>query len=203
MKNLLKNSIVILFLFIGMNMNAQNEKISFGIKAGLNLSNFGGDVEDMDAKIGFNAGVTLDYAITGNLFLLTGLDFTTKGCKYSEDDYKETVNSMFLQLPIHAAYKFEITDQSRLVVNAGPYIAYGIGGKVKYEEDGESEKFDFFGSEEDGGMKRFDFGLGLGVGFEYDKFKVGIGYDFGLANIGRDDVDVKTRNGYLTVGYRF
>lgn len=69
--------------------------------------------------------------------------------------------------------------------------------------DGTTVKTDFFGSEEDGGFKRFDFGIGLAVGYEFNKYKVGIGYDFGLVNISHDDDKVKTQNAFLTVGYRF
>lgn len=202
MKNLAKICFVVIALFIGVNVNAQG--ISYGVKAGVNMSNFGGDMDDADPKIGFSIGATLDYGFTNNLYLLTGLDFTTKGAKGDiASRGKITANPMYLQVPVHFGYKLDITDNSRLVVSAGPYAAYGIGGKYKLTVGDTSISTDFFGDEEDGVFKRFDFGVGLSVGYEFDRFKAAIGYDFGLVNISYGNNDVKTQNAFLTFGYRF
>lgn len=185
------------------------QETSFGVKAGVNLSNFGGD-PDGDAKVGFNAGVTLDYGFTPEWYLLTGLEFTMKGSKYKKTiagiETETKANPMYLQLPVHVGYKLTIVDETRIVFHAGPYVAYGIGGKSKLKV-GENigtlvdEESDFFG---DDAAKRFDFGLGGGIGVEFGSFNVGIGCDFGLLNIERnDDFKVKNQNAYLTVGYKF
>ena len=52
MKKVLFIAVVVL-LGLG-NVNAQ--EVKFGAKVGLNSSNFTGDLEDSDAKIGFNLG---------------------------------------------------------------------------------------------------------------------------------------------------
>ncbi|MDR2954228.1 MAG: PorT family protein [Prevotella sp.] len=53
-------------------------------------------------------------------------------------------------------------------------------------------------------LKRFDFGVGLGAGAEFGKIGVGLGYDFGLANISDESgFSIKTQNAYLTLGYKF
>ena len=209
MKNLKVYFLVIAALFIGVNASAQNE-VNLGVKAGVNLSNFGGDgVEDADSKVGFSIGATLDYGLTESLFLLTGLDFTTKGAKGKfdddDDDFEISINPMYLQIPVHAGYKLNMANDAKLVISAGPYVAYGLGGKVKSDFDGVSVSTDFFGDEDKGAIaKRFDFGVGLGVGYEFSKFKIGVGYDFGLANVSNDkDYKVRTQNGYLTFGYKF
>ncbi|MCD7901539.1 MAG: PorT family protein [Bacteroides sp.] len=202
MKNSVKIIALACMLIMGISASAQDSSLSFGLKAGMNLSNMSGDFDDMDAKIGYNVGITVDYGFTENWYLLSGLELTAKGAKFDEGGYELKFNPLFLQLPLHAAYKFPVGDNLKIVVNAGPYLAYGIGGKIKENDGGDKEDWDFFGSEDDGGCKRFDFGLGVGGGVEFGKFKVGIGYDFGLTDLGRD-VEIKTRNGYLTVGYKF
>lgn len=203
---MLKATVLAVSLLIGISASAQDSPIQFGVKAGLNLSNFGGKAgDDLDAKIGFNVGVTVDYALTEDVYLLSGLELTTKGAKLSESGAKLTFNPMYLQLPIHAGYKLAIAEGTKLVFHAGPYLAYGIGGKAKLTGAGDEDyKIDFFGSEEEGGAKSFDFGVGLGVGAEFGQINAGLGYDFGLANISRsDDAKLKTQNAYLTVGYKF
>lgn len=189
--------------------SAQSSPLQFGVKAGANLSNWSGDINDTDAKFGFNVGVTVDYAFNTNWYLMSGLEFTTKGAKIDLiTDYtgeyataKLTGNAMYLQLPIHAGYKLPIAENTNLVFHAGPYLAYGVGGKVTTKIDGFGKvKDDFFG---DHSFKRFDFGLGFGAGVEFGKINAGLGYDFGLVNINQGIGTVRNMNGYLSVGYKF
>lgn len=223
MKTILKTSFLAIALLIGVVANAQEQPLTFGVKAGVNLSNFSGSgVEGTDAKIGFNVGVTVDYALTSDVFLLSGLEFTTKGAKisYLEDlgefdiDAKSTFNVTYLQLPVHIGYKLAVSDGLNLNFHAGPYVAYGIGGKVKNKVEGNvagldledldlsNADVDMFGDK--GVANRFDFGLGLGVGAEFGKIGVGLGYDLGLTNISKDSKEkVRNMNAYLTVGYKF
>ena len=52
--------------------------------------------------------------------------------------------------------------------------------------------------------KPFDAGLGLGVGAEFERFLVDIGWDMGLVNISNNtDGNIKNQNAYLSVGYKF
>lgn len=204
MKAIFKATLLAVALLIGVNANAQDSPIQLGVKAGANLSNVGGDTEGTKAKFGFNAGVTLDYNFTPNVALLTGLEFTTKGFKIKDLD-GFSANAMYLQLPVHVGYKLDVAEGTKIVFHAGPYIAYGIGGKIKQKVeagDGDIEaKLDFFG---DDAAKRFDFGVGAGAGVEFGQIGIGLGYDFGLANISRDsDGKIKNQNAYLTVGYKF
>jgi len=208
MKTSFKTLLIAIALLIGVTANAQDKPLTFGVKAGMNLSNFSGDVDDTSVKIGFNFGITADYALTPELYILTGLEFTMKGSKADGTlegvKVTEKANPMFLQLPVHLGYKFAVANDTRIVLHAGPYIAYGIGGKLKYEAKQSgvtgSVDTDFFGDDR---FKRFDFGLGLGAGVEFGKIGVGLGCDFGLVSLARGDAKVRTMNAYLTVGYKF
>lgn len=207
----LKLSLVIALL--GMVSLAGAQNLSFSVKGGLNLSNLSGDISDTKVKPGFNIGVGADYEFAPNLALQTGLFFSNKGAKLEGDisiedielvNGKATMNANFLQLPVHIAYKLDVMPGTRVVLHAGPYIAYGIGGKTKFEASSGSasisEKIDTFGSD---GLKEFDAGLGLGVGAEFGPILLDLGWDMGLVNLGNKDVDVKTQNAYVTVGYKF
>ncbi|MFV0536565.1 MAG: porin family protein [Dysgonomonas sp.] len=224
MKTTFRTCFVAIALLIGINTYAQDKPATFGVKAGVNLSNFSGDGADgMDAKIGFNVGLTIDYALTQDLYLLTGLEFTLKGGKDEgsvsmiHPDYgtisfsgKENDNPMYLQIPIYIGYKLVVTDATKIVFRAGPYIAYGIGGKSNIEGrfivGGDAavdidDDYGFFGKDR---AKRFDFGLGLGVGAEFGKIGATLGYDFGLANIAPSGGGkVRNMNAYLALGYKF
>lgn len=191
-------------------VSAVSAQTSLGVKGGVNMSNFyGDDLDDQNVKIGFHIGLAADYEFAYNSAIQTGLFFTTKGAKYSESigdatgDF--TANPMYLQLPVHYAYKLDVTPGTRIVFHAGPYVAYDIGGKAKasgsignLEAEVES---DVFG---DNGLKRFDAGLGLGVGAEFGPILLDLGWDMGLVNIAdSDNGDIKNQNAYLSVGYKF
>ena len=197
----LKLSLVIAFLGMISIVGAQNA--SFSIRGGLNMSNFYGDeLSDKNMKIGFHAGVGADFEFAPNIALQTGLFYTAKGAEYSSKDEGDLIDvnttANYLQLPIHLAYKIDVTPGTKVVLHAGPYLAYGIGGKVKA---GPLSVNTFDG---DLGFKPFDAGLGLGVGAEFGRILVDLGWDMGLTNISRfDSGNVKTQNAYLSLGYKF
>ena len=128
-----------------------------------------------------------------------------------------TLNACYLELPVMAAYRISLPS-TNVVLNAGPYLAYGLNGKYKFEAGEEEMKTNIFGKD---AFKRFDCGLGVGVAFEFGKFIAGIDANFGLANIapsGKDNdqpnmevADVKFDKGtkihniaaHITVGYKF
>ncbi len=175
--------------------NAQ-DKIQFGVRAGMNISSLSGDgVDELDSRIGYHVGAIMDWNVTGNLYVQPGLFFTTRGVK--EGDWK--MNANYLQIPISVAYRFPVSDNFKVDVNAGPYFAMGIGGK--YKQDG-LEDSDVFGDE--GDCKRFDAGLRVGAGVHIQKFSVGLIYDLGLANISKGEGS-KIKNGafQISVGYNF
>ena len=167
--------------------------VVFGLRGGMNISTMAGDI-NVSSKIGFNAGLNVDFSIVESFGVQTGLLFTTKGWK--EDDVK--ANPMYLEIPILASYRYHFTDNLRWEFNFGPYFAYGVGGNYSYDGDSYG---DVFG---DNGYKRFDAGLALGTGVTISKFYVGLQYEFGLANIvDSDHYSVKNSNFSIGVGYNF
>ena len=115
------------------------------------------------------------------------------------------VQNSYLTIPILAAYKFDITDNTKFVINAGPYLAIGLGGKVK--EDGDNCKiFDDKG----GDWKRFDLGLQWGVGVELgEHYLVNFTAQHGFIAPGKsedgngDEISPKNMSFAIGVGYRF
>jgi hypothetical protein len=184
-----------------------NAQFSWGVQGGVNLSNLSFDQDiplSVNPKIGFNIGLMADYDFAHNMAIQSGLFFTTKGAKSEREilgnELKTTINLMYLQIPVHFAYKVDVTPGARIVFHGGPYAAYGVGGshKVNGKKVDDSKIFG------DDGYRPFDFGLGIGVGAEFGQIFVGLGWDMGLANISRGDVGtLRNQNAFLTVGYKF
>lgn len=216
MKNL-KTILVVALLAATATISAQTT--SFGIKGGVNASNFSGDnLNDKNAKAGFHIGLFGDFELTPNVAIQSGLLFTTKGAEYkyslgSIANVTTKMNPMYLQIPVHVAYKVEVVPDTKIVFHAGPYAAYGIAGKVKLSGNlagytGETD-YNIFediksGEGQGNGLKRFDAGLGLGVGAELGRIVLDLGWDMGLVNISQSDNNkIKNQTGYLSVGYKF
>ena len=197
-----KLSLVVVLLAIASLAGAQN--FSFNVKGGLNLSNLSGDVEDNKVKPGFHIGVGADYNFAPNMAIQSALLYSAKGAKADLEGIDITLNANYLQLPVHFAYKIDAAPGTKVVLHAGPYIAYGVGGEIKGKESGVTVAIDTFDGDI-GLMKRLDAGLGLGVSTEFGPILLDLGWDMGLINVARDsgDESVRNQNAYLSVGYRF
>jgi hypothetical protein len=183
-----------------------NAQISYSVRGGLNLSNlYGDDAKDAKMKVGYNVGGLVDYEFVSNVGIQSGFVLTAKGAKGDVVGVDATINMLYLEVPVNIIYKIDLNAANMPVkfnVNVGPYLAYGVGGKTSIEIGGASFSIDTFS--DDGGYKKFDLGLGFGVGFEFGKITANCGWEMGLVNVmDAEDTDVKTMNCFLTIGYKF
>lgn len=220
MKKLFTTGLLAIALLFGTRAYAQDSRATFGVKGGFNLSNMVGDIEHTDPKSGFQFGLTLDYSLSNNVYLLTGMELTTKGAKERREVKYETqymgtayttanitYSPVYFQIPVHIGYKVNATEKVKIVLHTGPYVAYGLSGKIKSNFNTyaiEDTKTNIFSTD---GLKDFDFGFGVGTGAEWNKLVLNIGYDFGVANIldkAKDERGrLKNTNAYITLGYKF
>lgn len=153
----------LLTVLLGVFAIAGFSQVKWDARFGMNFSNQT-KLDDTKALPGFTMGVGMDYGFTENWSMQSGLMITSKGFKVKEMGEKLTVRPIYLDIPILAAYKFAISDNAKFVVNVGPYMAIGLGGKAKEHWDGGEDEKVF----DDKGMdcKRFDLGIQYGIGLE-------------------------------------
>ena len=177
------------------------QPITFGVRGGINFAKLSGtESDELDAHVGFNFGVNVDIPLLQSLYLQTGLYATQKGWKYEDE---EKANPLYLEVPVLASYRYNISDDVQLQFNVGPYFAYGVAGKCKVSYMGEEEEIDYFGDDEDTlGGKRFDVGLQVGTGVTIKKFFVGCAYEVGFAKA-LEGEDFKNTNFMVNVGFNF
>ncbi len=167
--------------------------VTYGVRAGMNVSNMkmkeGGSSEKFGTKVGFHVGAIVDIPVFKQyLYVQPGLSFTQKGAKDSEGGLTETLNPLYLEIPILLSGRYDINKKVQVQVSFGPYFAAGLCGKDKEKWGSETDKEDFFGD----GVKRFDAGLSVGAGVLLMKhYFVGIQYEAGLANIFKASGDYK------------
>jgi long-subunit fatty acid transport protein len=183
--------------------NAQGTK--FGVKAGLNLTNLTGDVEDASSLVGFQVGGFAEFKLTEKFAIQPELLFSTQGAKnkftdFDDSTYEYDTKLNYLNIPVLA--KYYITEA--FSVEAGPQIGVLLSAK----EDGEDAK-DYY--------KSVDFGFNVGAGYNFtENLSVGLRYTIGLSSVydtpdsidGFEDFDfgdVSVKNSVfaLAVGYKF
>jgi hypothetical protein len=203
MKNLLKIVLVICLMFAVTNMQAQ---IKFGPKVGLNLSTMtlksSGISIDPKTHVGFNVGVISEITLAGKLALQPGIFYSAKGSKYTLGEESGTFSPSFVEIPVNVLYKIDVGGL-KVFVNAGPYFAYGVGGKIK--SGGESQDIKF-GSTDSDDLKPLDIGLNIGAGVEISNIIISANYGLGLANLSpvtTDDTEMKIKVIGFSLGYLF
>ena len=168
-------------------------QLSFNVKAGLNLSSYIGDNSDHSKfKPGARVGVGMEYQFTDLVSLQPSLFFSQKGAKYSEGydgsiidaDADVKINQLYLELPINVQFRFNIADNTNLVIATGPYLACGVGGKTKF----------------DGGASVGSINIGLGV--EFGRILVGLDTQLGFCKV-MDGSAPHNANIGITLGYKF
>lgn len=182
-----------------------DQPITFGVRAGLNFANMSWEEDhsslSLDSRTAFNVGLSVDFPILQSMYIQSGLYLSSKGCKEKSGSEEITMSPMYLEIPVLASYRYDISESTQLQLNVGPYFGYGIGGKYEAEKGDYSYDEDFF---EDDDVKKFDCGLQIGAGVTFGKVYVGCGYQFGMANIIDDsDLSVKHKNFMINVGYNF
>lgn len=192
---------------------------SVGIHAGVNMFNINGKNAvgtelDNKLKTGFSAGVNVAIPLGSGFYVQPGVDFTQKGTE-TENDIKTTLN--YIDIPINFVYK-PILGSGNLVLGFGPYLGFGVSGKVK-NANGTTSDVEFKDEYDPGlpgtttQLRRSDAGANLLAGYEFsNKLSVNLKAQLGLKDINPDVPDNSSVNdqtrfrntGFgLSLGYRF
>ncbi len=200
MKQLVKVLILVMAVTFSFQSMAQ---LKFGGKAGLNLATFGGDAEDAAMLIGFHVGGVADFEFTDMFSFQPGLLVSVKGATDSEiDEFSESLT--YIEVPLNVVAKF-----NNFRAFAGPYVAFGLFGKVKW--DGGDADVQFVGDYIDADADKvavapLDFGLNIGFGYALNEImEVSAAYGLGFANLipkfDNEDPDDTITNGVIQISY--
>lgn len=162
--------------------NAQDSKLSFGMKAGVNFSSVSGvkgtDGKDAKGRTGFYVGGLAEYKISDKFSIQPEVLYSMEGADKNSLDY--------IRIPVMA--KYEVVEN--LSILAGPSFAFRIAAENALVEKS---------------TKSSDFGLGFGAAYAFGNIFVDARYNLGLSDI--KDVPggdaYKNNNIQLGIGYKF
>lgn len=191
------------------NVSDSRSKLSYGIKAGLNLSNVY-DIKsedfDADSKLGFVTGVFVTIPIGKYLGFHPEILFSQKGYKASGTylgmmDYEFTQTSNFIDLPLLISFK----PSEMFTVVAGPQYSYLIKQKDEFTSgdftDQQEEDF------ENDNLRKNTLCLLGGFDINLNQIVLGAraGWDIQNNNGDGTSTDPRYKNVWyqVTLGYRF
>jgi len=144
-------------------------RLSFGLKAGGNYSNYTNANFKTDALLGFHAGAIVDFRLIGGLSIQQEFLFSSQGAKVKDDVFaSKDINVYYVTVPFLFKYRSPVG----LYIEAGPQV----GMRVK----------DFKDSTTIGNFaKQMDLAAAAGIGYQ-SKLGLGFGlrYVAGLSKVG-------------------
>jgi len=162
---------------------------AFGVKGGLNLTNFAKNDNITDEKIraGFNAGIYGRFKLTDGFSLQPEVIYSTQGNKqtYSTNfignspSSTATIDLGYVQVPILAV----VNIVPNFNIHAGPYAGFLVKNKYTSDNNNGNSSSNDINSDY---FNKVDFGLVGGIGIDITKVHIGARYLYGLQNVGAD-----------------
>lgn len=232
MKKVLLTAAIAVFGFTS--INAQEEtvknssKVSFGVKAGMNVATIGGDFgnyydyyegdasDNIKSRVGFHIGGLAEIMISEKFAIQPELLYSSQGFKteysFGSERAESNVNLSYIHLPVMAKF-FPIEN---LAIEAGPQVGFLVSANEDYEYTDSDFPDDNESSDEDikDSVNGIDFAFNFGASYKLD---MGVffsaRYNVGISKV--DDNDYyddfyddysfsrKNRVFQLSVGYMF
>jgi hypothetical protein len=172
----------------------------YGLRAGLNVSNYGGDSE-MDSRIGFHAGMMMQYHMHPMLILQPELLYTQRGAQDEatilgvKTELKQTLH--YVELPIFL--KLGLGEGNlKFQPYLGPELRYLIAAKYKTKVGSAEQTGDIKD------LADLDFGLGIGLDLVFNtNMLFGARYSLGLADVADGSADVKNNAFMINLGFLY
>src|SRR5690606_12537451 len=164
-------------------------QLNGGVKAGLNLADFGADAKDaFDSKsrIGFHVGGYLTFNLSDAISIQPEVLYNSVGAKAEGDGEDISYVVDYISIPVMLQYNVN----ENFNIQAGPQLGLLLSAKAK--ADGNSvdlKDFDVFTGT--------DFGVNLGVGANFGKLNATARYCLGMANVFQDSGDEKGTNNVI------
>lgn len=182
--------IIAIFLASGLGLSAQGVNTDIEGVVGLNFSTI--DLDGIGFRPGIHAGIRTTFYIPDvvpGFYVNAATLLSLKGYKTDSINFKP----FFLDIPIHAGYKYMLDDRASMFIEAGPYVGIGLFGKCNGKNVFSDEV----------GYKRMDLGIGIRGGVDlFVRYSVSLGADFGFLKA-IDGSSAKPRNITFSLGYKF
>ncbi|MDR0754138.1 MAG: PorT family protein [Prevotellaceae bacterium] len=167
---------------------AQEKKIEFGVKAGLNLAQEYTEDANTTARIGLHAGVFAEFFISNRLGLQPELLYSMQGGK----DNTGTDKLDYINLPV--ILKIYVLNRD-LSIDVGLQAGYLLSANTSFKSGTDLDIYER--------CNKFDVAVAFGASYKFaEKFHVGLRYNIGTIKIAKT-LEHRNRVSQLYVGMKF
>lgn len=162
--------------------SAQEKKMHFGVKAGMNFSTVDLTKNDYKKNLGYQAGLALQYDVNSWLSVEPDLLFHIRGVE--DKQYGRSQGLGYIEVPINLQFGPRFyNDNIRVFAQAGPYIGYAISNDIKGKEivnkDGSKTREGFEWSN----INRLEYGAAVGLGIKLFAFQLSAEYTWNFGSV--------------------
>jgi hypothetical protein len=182
-----------IFLFAIIVSALTTAQAQFGVKAGLNMANLGGDDVDDEGKkslMGFHGGIFYNIVAGESFSVQPELVYSAQGAKYEFGGISAKFALNYLNFTPLLRY-----NSSGFFVGVGPQIGFLMSAKTKADGADDEDVKDQ--------LKSVDFAAAIAAGYEFEN---GFGFygrfNYGLSSISEDS-DEKVFNRVFQIGLRY
>lgn len=208
-----KTATVVLILMALTTSFVRSQSLSKGVKAGVNISTFGGADAPSDLKslTAFSAGVFFNLSLPGPISIQPEVLYSQKGAKSTSSSYTSSINLTYIEIPILLKFNIPLAPAAPVKPNvfAGPAAGFLITAKAKIDPAPPAP----FPAETDikDEFTNMDLGVVMGVGLDIDLVAVQLTIDaryfLGLNTLDKNEdptthtkEDVKNRTASVNIG---
>ena len=202
----MKKTIVVMSALIIGCATVKAQKISFGVKAGVQQNNLtlkqkesGEWTRANITGMGFHVGGIADISLNQQFSLQPQLLFNSKSIAMSS---MQKINMFAIDIPVNFLYT-----HAGFFAGVGPNFSYGISAKSKMDGSDSQDMYKKYdeGGEDASQLKRFELGANLTMGYKFGNgVMISTNYAQGLSNISgyaTSNNKFSTRQVGLSIGY--
>jgi hypothetical protein len=211
----MRKSLLLLFLISSSCIVSGQVRLEFKGGASLSdqlVSNQGATVKGT-YLIGFHAGMLFNFDATDEFSIQPGLFYSNKGYQYNQalsigtrtapQPVMGKVQINYMEAPVNAIYKLEITRTTNVYFGGGGYVGYGLSGT--YVMQGQKTDIAFEKAIDGFQFKNPDYGVNGIVGSQISEHVLlEANYSLGLNNLSLyQGTTIHNRSMGLSIGYLF
>ena len=185
MKKFFSTIIVIAALLTALPAQAQTTKVRFGVKGGLNISefSFSDKVFNSENKMGFFVGPTLTFGLP---VVGLGADISALYNERKAELNGSDVKQKSLDIPVNVRYSIGFSEEACLYFAAGPQFSFALGDKALSFKGNDLGDVDWE-------FKNTAFSFNVGGGFIINHLQISASYNIPIGTTGdytwKDTVD--------------
>jgi hypothetical protein len=185
--------------------NPPLSSIMWGPFAGLNYTSvYGSDVSDASSRADFAVGGQVDFSLTPDVLFRSGLVYSRRGAKNSDQGVTETIKIDYVEVPVLLGYRFANTGGARPYVIGGGQLGFKVGCDLEESSGGVSGSIACDDPQVGGDFASTDIsvlgGAGVAIPMGINSFTIDLRYALGLQKI---EKNTQAKNRGFTLGFGF